>query len=126
LLIRSQGRSPYEDEVLYPEESKEGDNSACSDPNDHDQQYDDRGHPVNPEKRQWVKEYVRASNEVLQAAGIIESKLQAVTRINSEHQAAMFTDFVGNIGVSMGMKLMAVGLSGLYGFRRRMLVSIFF
>ncbi|KAM7209136.1 hypothetical protein V8F20_000474 [Naviculisporaceae sp. PSN 640] len=68
LIAQALGRSPYEEEVWHyaghptPEENT----------NQYQQQYDQRGRPVNPATRRLNRDIIRAHNEVMLAIGVVE------------------------------------------------------
>lgn len=87
------------------------------------QQYDARGHPINPETRQWTKDYVRAANEVMQAAGIIEDINEV--RLREVKQARKLNE-ENNIGLKRleyGRIAFIAGVWGVCVLRRRVLVG---
>ena len=86
------------------------------------QQYDDRGRPINPETTQRTKDLVRASNEVLQAAGIIEPNADFRAR-DEALKAAQEEDFDKAFRRrTIGGVLLTAGVWGTSGLRRRTLV----
>lgn len=83
------------------------------------QKYDDRGHPVNPETRMRIRDHVRASNEVMQAAGIIE-ETSAVNSREISRLLAVRSETEKAVGrLDRGRSLLVVGVWGVLGLRRR-------
>ncbi len=110
-----QGRSPYDDELIFPENHHPGILAIG-------QQYDDRGRPCNPGAQRQQKDLVHASNEVLQAAGIIES----IDVINSrdDEKARKSKDQEMDIVMAyrrraLGQVALTAGVWGACGMRRR-------
>lgn len=87
------------------------------------QQYDDRGHPVNPETRQRMRDHIRASNEVMQAAGIIEETADVRARDKAFQETLQRETEMGLRRLEVGRVLLVAGVWGVCGFRRRILVS---
>jgi hypothetical protein len=87
------------------------------------QQYDDRGHPVNSETRQRMRDHIRASNEVMQAAGIIEETADVRARDKAFEETLQRENEMGLRRLEVGRVLLVAGVWGVCGFRRRILVS---
>jgi hypothetical protein len=87
------------------------------------QRYDDRGHPVNSETRQRMRDHIRASNEVMQAAGIIEETADAQARDKAFKEILQRETEMGLRRLEVGRVLLVAGVWGVCGFRRRILVS---
>lgn len=87
------------------------------------QRYDDRGHPVNSETRQRMKDHIRASNEVMQAAGIIEETADVRARDKAFQETLQRETEIGLRRLEVGRVLLVAGVWGVCGFRRRILVS---
>ncbi|KAM7204361.1 hypothetical protein V8F33_001663 [Rhypophila sp. PSN 637] len=71
LIAQAMGRSPYDDEVWHL--------SGHPTPGEHSQryqqQYDQRGRPVNPDTRRLNRDIIRAHNEVMLAIGVAEPEI---------------------------------------------------
>ncbi|OBT81639.1 hypothetical protein VE02_09650 [Pseudogymnoascus sp. 03VT05] len=117
LIVSALGRSPYNDELIVNDDPGQSDGTVQT-----GQQYDDRGRPVNPETTQRTKNLVRASNEVLQAAGIIEPNADYRAR-DEALKAARQEDFEKAFRRrTIGGVLLAAGVWGTSGLRRRTLL----
>lgn len=88
------------------------------------QRYDDRGHPVNYETRQRMRDHVRASNEVMQAAGIIEETADIQARDKVVEDALNEEMEMGLKRLEIGRVVLVAGVWGVCGLRRRILVSL--
>lgn len=110
-----QGRSPYDEEVIMPPAEP----GVVQD----GQQYDDRGHPINPRTRQWMRDYVRASNEVMQAAGIIEDTSEIRARETKLEARLKRDNDRGLRRLEVGRVVFIAGIWGVCGLRRRVMVS---
>jgi hypothetical protein len=116
LLITHQGRSPYDDVV-------EG--TGEEDPRAPKQEYDQRGHPVNPETKRINKEIIRSHNEIMSIVGVAEidnpssaQEAQTQSRMDNETEELL----ARRIGLAGRWSLDAVGFLGLHGLRQRALV----
>ena len=87
------------------------------------QRYDDHGRPINPETRQRMKNHIRASNEVMQAAGIIEETADVRARDKAFRETLYRETKMGLQRLEVGRLLLVGGVWGVCGFRRRILVS---
>lgn len=89
-----------------------------------EQQYDERGRPVNPATKQMNKDIIRAHNEVMAVIGVAEADhpthdQEHELRIQhelSEEQTAK------NIAFAAKWSLDAIGIFGAHGLRQRTLV----
>lgn len=115
--IEVKGRSPYDEKAV---ESKNPETKGVVDTT---QQFDDRGHPVNQETRQRIRDHVRASNEVMQAAGIIEETSAVRDREISQQLTIRDETEVTVSRLARGRSLLSVGIWGVIGLRRRISVS---
>lgn len=88
------------------------------------QRYDDHGRPVNPETRQRMRDHIRASNEVMQAAGIIEETSDIRARDKAFEETVNRETEMGLRRLEVGRVLLVAGVWGVCGFRRRILVSL--
>ncbi|KFY49470.1 hypothetical protein V496_09986 [Pseudogymnoascus sp. VKM F-4515 (FW-2607)] len=114
LIVSALGRSPYNDELIVNDDPGQRDGTVRI-----GQQYDDRGRPINPETTQRTKDLVRASNEVLQAAGIIEPNSDFRAR-DEALKAAREEDFDKAFRRrTIGGVLLTAGVWGTSGMRRR-------
>ena len=114
ILIFSQGRGPYEDEVI------QGDDTTPI--SSRGQQYDEHGHPRNPETKRREREHVRAANEVMQVTGVVEDSLTARVKAN-EYQAEKNEETLSGIrAMEYGRAVLVGGIWGVLGLRRRILV----
>ncbi|KFX97615.1 hypothetical protein V495_08832 [Pseudogymnoascus sp. VKM F-4514 (FW-929)] len=117
LIVSALGRSPYNDELIVNDDPGQSDGTVRT-----GQQYDDRGRPINPETTQRTKDLVRASNEVLQAAGIIEPNSDFRAR-DEALKAAREEDFDKAFRRrTIGGVLLTAGVWGTSGLRRRTLL----
>ncbi|KAL5349940.1 hypothetical protein ACLOAV_004974 [Pseudogymnoascus australis] len=117
LIVSALGRSPYNDELIVNDDPGQRDGTVRI-----GQQYDDRGRPINPETTQRTKDLVRASNEVLQAAGIIEPNSDFRAR-DEALKAAREEDFDKAFRRrTIGGVLLTAGVWGTSGMRRRTLL----
>lgn len=87
------------------------------------QRYDDHGRPVNPETRQRMRDHIRSSNEVMQAAGIIEETADVQARDMAFKERVRRETEMGLRHLEAGRVLLVAGVWGVCGFRRRILVS---
>jgi len=113
-----QGRSPYDEQLVTPPNVQEGGDVIRT-----GQRYDDRGHPVNSETRQRMKDHIRASNEVMQAAGIIEETADVRARDKAFQETLQRETEMGLRRLEVGRVLLVAGVWGVCGSRRRILVS---
>jgi hypothetical protein len=88
------------------------------------QRYDDHGRPINPETRQRMRDHIRASNEVMQAAGIIEETADVRARDKAFEETVNRETEMGLRRLEIGRVLLVAGVWGVCGFRRRILVSL--
>ncbi len=115
-----QGRSPYDEELIEnprPTDNAEGIVGTG-------QQYDERGHPINLETRQRIRDHIRASNEVLHAAGIIEETEEVKARDRKVQAVFLDEQRMGRRRRFIGPMVLVAGVWGVCGMRRRILVSI--
>ncbi|KAH9210993.1 hypothetical protein DL95DRAFT_342430 [Leptodontidium sp. 2 PMI_412] len=106
------GRGHYEDEII--ETAAEGSQST--------QEYNDRGHPRNPETKRREREHVRAANEVMQVTGVVEDAMaareKATQMIFDKHQELV----LGLRFIEVGRAVLVGGVWGVMGLRRRVLL----
>ncbi len=88
------------------------------------QRYDGHGRPINPETRQRMRDHIRASNEVMQAAGIIEETADVRARDKAFEETLNRETEMGLRRLEIGRVLLVAGVWGVCGFRRRILVSL--
>lgn len=106
------GRGHYEDEII--ETAAEGSSST--------QQYNDRGHPRNPETKRREREHVRAANEVMQVTGVVEDSLAARQKIVQSMNDKNQETFTGLRFMEIGRGVLVGGVWGVMGLRRRVLL----
>ncbi|PQE17835.1 hypothetical protein CJF32_00010982 [Rutstroemia sp. NJR-2017a WRK4] len=107
------GRTPYEDLLIQ---------SDIRDTRPTAQQYDQHGHPRNPETKRRERENVRAANEVMQATGIVED-LTAVRRAARAYREEKDAEtYEGLKLMETERAIMVAGVWGVLGFRRRVLL----
>jgi hypothetical protein len=89
------------------------------------QQYNDHGHPRNPETRRREREHVRAANEVMQVTGVVEDS-HALRKSALTYKAQRIEDtFTGLRLMELGRAVLVGGVWGVLGLRRRILVILF-
>lgn len=86
------------------------------------QQYDERGHPVNYETREKMRDHIRASNEVMHTAGIIEETADVQAREKVAEETMNKEVKMGWFHHKLGRKALVAGVWGVLGLRRRILV----
>lgn len=92
-------------------------------PNAYIQQYDEHGHPRNPETKRRERENIRAANEVMQVTGIVED-LTAVKAAARLHHTEKIEETIRGLRIlEVGRATFQVGVWGVIGFRRRVLVG---
>ncbi|KAM0435325.1 hypothetical protein ACHAPT_003419 [Fusarium lateritium] len=69
LTAQALGRSPYDDVVEW-----DGDHDDQQDDGSTQQQYDNRGRPINPETKRINRDIIRAHNEVMLVIGVAEQE----------------------------------------------------
>ena len=112
--LLSQGRSPY-DEVVEGE--------GIADPRDANQLYDDKGRPYNPETKRLNREIVRSHNEVMHVIGVAEPDPSSnEAEVLAARRYMMYEQDVGDRMGRLGDILTEVGVWGVWGLRRRVLV----
>ncbi|KAK0109405.1 hypothetical protein ONS95_002103 [Cadophora gregata] len=112
LTAMALGRGHYEDEII--ETAVEGSTST--------QQYNDRGHPRNPETKRREREHVRAANEVMQVTGVVEDSLAARQKIMQLMNDKNQETFTGLRFMEIGRGVLVGGVWGVMGLRRRVLL----
>ncbi|RFU36071.1 hypothetical protein B7463_g211, partial [Scytalidium lignicola] len=108
------GRSPFEDELI--ETSENGNHSNRS------QKYDEHGHPTNPNTRRREREQVRAANEVMQVTGVVEDGAAVKARMKAMVYEKNQETVTGFRFMEAGRAMLVVGVWGVLGFRRRILL----
>ena len=108
------GRTPYEDEVIFGEPG-EGSRST--------QQYNEHGHPRNPETKRREREHVRAANEVMQVTGVVEDSIAAKSRAKAYRLQKNQETYTGLRLMEAGRAVLVGGVWGVLGLRRRVLVG---
>ncbi|KAM3074921.1 hypothetical protein ACMFMG_008327 [Clarireedia jacksonii] len=107
------GRTPYEDLLIQSDQRDTQPNI---------QQYDQHGHPRNPETKRRERENVRAANEVMQATGIVED-LTAVRRAARAYREEKDAEtYEGLRLMETERAIIVAGVWGVLGFRRRVLL----
>ncbi|KAH8804553.1 hypothetical protein F5884DRAFT_417811 [Xylogone sp. PMI_703] len=108
------GRSPFEDELI--ETSGNGEHS------NHGQRYDEHGHPTNPNTRRREREQVRAANEVMQVTGVVEDGAAVKAKMKAMVYEKNQETITGFRIMEAGRAMLVVGVWGVLGFRRRILL----
>ena len=119
IAIGEQGRSPYEQELIQDFDDQENQELG-------DQEYDGSGRPINLRSERIARDQVRAANEVLETAGIIEEystvkKREAKTRRLKEEESR-----AGLRLLDYGRYSLQMGTWGIVGLRRRIMVRLNF
>ncbi|KAL3426824.1 hypothetical protein PVAG01_00333 [Phlyctema vagabunda] len=114
LTAAALGRSPFEDEVIQTT----GDSSARSS----NQVYDDNGRPVNPETKRRQREQTRASNEVMQATGVVEESSVTKAKERASKEAEEKETLTGLRLLEFGRVSLVGGVWGVLGLRRRIML----
>ncbi|KAK3325537.1 hypothetical protein B0H66DRAFT_599692 [Apodospora peruviana] len=122
LIAQALGRSPYDEEVFEPP-SQPGPTSSSA--QQYEQQYDQRGRPVNPQTRRINRDVIRSHNEVMLAIGVVEpeaswQEAQAKAESIRRHRVAEDT-FAKNL-VVVHEVLESTALWGVNGMRQRILI----
>ncbi|RCI17133.1 hypothetical protein L249_2105 [Ophiocordyceps polyrhachis-furcata BCC 54312] len=114
LAAQALGRSPYDDVVRG-----EGEENVRQPT----QQYNNRGHPINPETRRLNRQIVRSHNEVMLVIGVAETDNPTSTAepdYQARHEA--YENSVGAVlNTPAKSSIDAVGLLGFIGLRHRIL-----
>ncbi|QUC22455.1 uncharacterized protein UV8b_06696 [Ustilaginoidea virens] len=115
LTAQALGRSPY-DEVVN------GD--GPEDPRQTNQQYDQRGRPINPETKRMNRDIIRAHNEVMLVIGVAEPENPfAGPEADSQRRHESYEESTGlRLGDSARQSVEAVGIFGIHGLRQRILI----
>lgn len=114
LTAQALGRSPYDDVV-------EGEGEA--DPRAPEQQYDNRGRPINPETKRMNRDMVRSHNEVMQVIGVAEpDNTPSAAEVDSVRRYFNYEDAVGTRLLRFGRALEIGGVWGINGMRLRILL----
>ncbi|KAI9730947.1 MAG: hypothetical protein M1818_008022 [Claussenomyces sp. TS43310] len=116
LEVNALGRSPHDEDLVEPYSPSQ--NGVEKD----GQQYDDRGHPMNLTTRQRIKDHVRASNEVMQTAGIIEETAEIRARDQAVEESLQEETEMGLRRLEIGRVVLVAGVWGVCGLRRRVLL----
>ncbi|KAH8650946.1 hypothetical protein BGZ60DRAFT_191211 [Tricladium varicosporioides] len=107
------GRGPYEDEIV--EGSGPGPQSSG-------QQYNEHGHPRNPETKRREREHVRAANEVMQVTGVVEDSNAAKLKQSQYQIEKNMETLTGLRLMELGRGVLVTGVWGVLGLRRRILL----
>ncbi|GAB1314190.1 ER-bound oxygenase mpaB/mpaB'/Rubber oxygenase catalytic domain-containing protein [Madurella fahalii] len=114
LTSQALGRSPYDDVVL---------GEGPENPRGHQQMYDERGRPINPETKRINRDVIRSHNEVMMVIGVAEPENCTV---DSEAEAArrhhQYEDRIGRRLLLAGGVLETAGIWGVNGMRQRILL----
>lgn len=113
-----QGRGPYEDHVV----DWAGDGNPPN--NNNGQIYNEHGHPRNPETRRREREAVRSANEVMQVTGVVEDLKIAREKAFKFMDEKNHETYTGLRLMELGRASLVVGVWGVLGLRRRILVRI--
>lgn len=114
-LPELQGRSPYDDVV---QGEGEPDTRAPQ------QQYDERGRPINPETRRINRDVIRSHNEVMLVIGVAEPE-NGIPDVQVD-AARKRTEYEDEIGMKLFWAsdvLETAGVWGVNGMRQRILVG---
>ncbi|KAH7305161.1 hypothetical protein BKA65DRAFT_202828 [Rhexocercosporidium sp. MPI-PUGE-AT-0058] len=113
LTAMALGRGHYEDEIIE---------TVAAEGSQRTQEYNERGHPRNPETKRREREHVRAANEVMQVTGVVEDALAAREKVTQtivdKHQELL----VGLRFMEFGRGVLVGGVWGVMGLRRRILL----
>ncbi|KAF4633624.1 hypothetical protein G7Y89_g4486 [Cudoniella acicularis] len=107
------GRGPYEDELL-----DEPPNQIFPT----GQQYNEHGHPRNPETKRREREHVRAANEVMQVTGVVEDSNAAKLKAAKYLRLKTNDTLTGLRLMEFGRAALVGGVWGVLGLRRRILL----
>ena len=88
----------------------------------HAQQYNERGHPRNPETRRMERMMVLAANEVMQVTGVVEDSSVARSKAKEYLERKNEDTFLGRRLMDAGRAALVGGVWGVLGLRRRILV----
>ncbi|KXX73219.1 hypothetical protein MMYC01_205132 [Madurella mycetomatis] len=114
LTSQALGRSPYDDVVL---------GEGPENPRGHQQIYDERGRPINPETKRINRDVIRSHNEVMMVIGVAEPENGTV---DAEAEAArrhhQYEDRIGRRLLLAGGVLETAGIWGVNGMRQRILL----
>lgn len=111
----AQGRSPFESDLIQNPNDQESEELS-------DQEYDGAGRPINRWSERIARDQVRAANEVLETAGIIEEYATVKKR---EAKARKLKEEESRAGLSLldyGRYSLYLGTWGIIGLRRRIMV----
>ncbi|KAK3684970.1 hypothetical protein B0T22DRAFT_464624 [Podospora appendiculata] len=117
LTSQALGRSPYDDVVQG--EGPPGPPSSLQ------QEYDERGRPVNPETKRINRDIIRAHNEVMLVIGVAEPEnnaAEAQRQVEVTRQYNLDQDLIGRRLLFLGGVLETVGIWGVNGMRQRILL----
>ncbi len=114
-----QGRSPYDEDIVSPDKRARGQSATQA-----TQLYDEKGRPSNPEAKQYMKDQIRASNEIMQVAGVAVEKDDLYLKDEDEAGNLPIDNFQrGYFRLGFGRMLLSDSVWGVTGLRRRILVS---
>lgn len=96
------------------------------DPRQTNQQYDQRGRPINPETKRMNRDIIRAHNEVMLVIGVAEPENPfAGPEADSQRRHESYEESTGlRLGDSARQSVEAVGIFGIHGLRQRILVCL--
>ncbi|KAK3327631.1 hypothetical protein B0T19DRAFT_168869 [Cercophora scortea] len=117
LTSQALGRSPYDDVV-------QGEGPPGS-PSSLEQEYDERGRPVNSDTKRMNRDIIRAHNEVMLVIGVAEpenSAAEAQRQAEAARQYNLDQDLIGRRLLFLGGVLETVGIWGVNGMRNRILL----
>jgi hypothetical protein len=86
------------------------------------QEYNEHGHPRNPETKRRERENVRAANEVMQVTGVVEDSAAAKSKAKAYKLEKNEETFTGLRLMEAGRAILVAGVWGVIGLRRRILV----
>ena len=119
IAIDEQGRSPYEQDLIQDFDDQENQEHG-------EQEYDESGRPINIQSERIARDQVRAANEVLETAGIIEEYSTVKKR---EAKARKLKEEESRAGLRLldyGRYSLQMGTWGIVGLRRRIMVCLTF
>lgn len=102
----------------------EADSSSDSSSSSNAQQYDEHGHPINPETKRRQREQTRASNEVMQATGVVEESSVTKAKEKALKAEQEKETLMGLRLLEIGRASFVGGVWGVLGLRRRIMVRL--
>jgi hypothetical protein len=88
--------------------------------------YDEKGRATNPDAKQYMKDQIRASNEVMLAAGMAVEKDDITCKAENGDDELQIDNFQrGYFRLGFGRMLLSDSIWGIIGLRRRVLVCYY-